>query len=115
LYCLSAIAPRPLGLLEELDRFRAFFRTTKAFFQSGRRPAWRPALHLAVHPGHPDVGDLGVEQRLDRLPDLGLGGVAVDLEHEGLLRLLEKVDFSVRRGRRMTSYRFFIAYSRPAA
>ena len=47
-------------------------------------------LDLAVHVGDPDVGDLGLEERLDRLLDLGLRRVAVDLEDERLLRLLEE-------------------------
>ena len=42
LYCLSAIVPRPYACSKNSTIFSPFFRTTKAFFQSGRRPTWRP-------------------------------------------------------------------------
>src|ERR1700730_4455536 len=80
-----------LGLLEELDHLFALLQD-----DVGLLPV-RPAAHvaplalgLAVDVGHPYLLHLDVEEVLDRLLDLGLGGVAVHLEAERALRLLER-------------------------
>src|SRR6185436_3651631 len=91
LYSLIGIVVLLLRLLEELDRLLALLQDDEGLLPV--RPPARVAalaLHLAVHARDPDVGHLALEQRLDRLLDLRLGRVAVHLEHERLLALLEQ-------------------------
>src|SRR5512143_229241 len=53
LYCLSAIASRPLALLEELDHLLALLQDDEGLLpvRTAAGVAALP-LHLAVHPGH---------------------------------------------------------------
>src|SRR5262249_34590616 len=87
--CLSAMVVSLLGLLEELDHLLALLQDDEGLLPVGPLAHEAAgALHLAVHVGHPHVGDLGAEQALHRLLDLGLGGVPVHLEAEGPVVLL---------------------------
>src|SRR5262245_23358974 len=91
LYCFIGIVVSLLRLLEELDRLLALLQDDEGLLPVGPTAGVAPlALHLAVHARNPDVLNLALEQRLDRLLDLGLGRVAVHLEHERLLALLEQ-------------------------
>src|SRR5215210_365275 len=84
---LSAIS---LCLVEELDHLLALLQDDVGLLPV-RALAHEPALalHLAVDVGDADLLDLHAEEGLHRLLDLGLGGVAVDLEAQGALGLLE--------------------------
>src|SRR5436189_6339588 len=84
---LSAIS---LCLVEELDHLFALLQDDVGLLPIGA-PADEAALplHLAVDVGHADFLDLHAEERLDRLLDLGLGGVPVHLEAQRALGLLE--------------------------
>src|SRR5262245_60056776 len=91
LYCFIGIVVSLLRLLEELDHLLALLQDDEGLLPV--RPPARVAalaLHLAVDARHAHVGHLALEQRLDGLLDLRLGRVAVDLEHERLLALLEQ-------------------------
>src|SRR5712691_11637188 len=91
----GAIAPRygrsSARFIVELDHLFALLQDDVRLLPVGP-PAHEASLplHLAVDVGHPHVGDLHPEERLDRLLDLRLGRVAVHLEAERTLLFLER-------------------------
>src|SRR5262245_8934595 len=83
---------RLLGLVEELDHLLALGEHDVGLLPVGPAAAVAAlALDLAVHVGHAHLGHLHAEEGLDRLLDLGLGGVAVHFEAQRGLGLLEHV------------------------